>query len=122
MRIALAQVDVALGDVEQNLRTATEVISAATVQGADIAVFPELMLHGYPLVRYDAGLAMPADDERLRRLSADGGPAVIVGFHEDAGPHTYNSAAYLDGGSLVHVHRKLYLPTYDIWEEHKHFS
>jgi predicted amidohydrolase len=122
MRIALAQVDVALGDVERNLRTAAEVVSAATAQSADVVVFPELMLHGYPLVRYDAGLAMPADDERLRGLSTDGAPAVIVGFHEDAGPHTYNSAAYVDAGAVVHVHRKLYLPTYDIWEEHKHFS
>jgi predicted amidohydrolase len=122
MRIALAQVDVALGDVERNLHTAADVVSAAAADSADVVVFPELMLHGYPLVRYDASLAMPADDERLRKLSADGGPAVVVGFHEDAGPHTYNSVAYLDGGSVVHVHRKLYLPTYDIWEEHKHFS
>jgi predicted amidohydrolase len=82
------------------------------------------MLHGYPLVRYDASLAMPADDDRLRDLSAgdDGRAAVVVGFHEEAGTHTYNSVAYLDAGSLVHIHRKLYLPTYDIWEEHKHFS
>src|SRR5689334_18882383 len=124
MRIALAQVDVALGDVEQNLRTAADVIARAAAQNADVVVFPELMLHGYPLVHYDAGLALPADDERLRGLSSErsGGAAVVVGFHEDAGPHTYNSAAYLDGGSVVHVHRKLYLPTYDIWEEHKHFS
>jgi predicted amidohydrolase len=124
MRIALAQVDVALGDVERNLSTAADVVSAAAADRADAVVFPELMLHGYPLVRYDASLAMPADDDRLRRLSPDasGAPAVVVGFHEDAGPHTYNSVAYLDGGCVVHVHRKLYLPTYDIWEEHKHFS
>ena len=120
MRIALAQVDIALGDVERNLRTAADVVADAGAQSADVVVFPELMLHGYPLVRYDAGLAMSAEDERLRSLSS--GPAVVVGFHEDAGPHTYNSVAYLDGGALVHIHRKLYLPTYDIWEEHKHFS
>lgn len=124
MRIALAQVDVALGDVERNLRTAEQVRSDAAAQHADVLVFPELMLHGYPLVQYDAGLAMAADDERLRALSGgdQGRTAVVVGFHEDAGPHTYNSVAYLDNGSVVHVHRKLYLPTYDIWEEHKHFS
>jgi len=124
MRIALAQVDAPLGAVAENLSTAHGAIRRATEQGADLVVFPELSLHGYPIGRYDAGLAMPSDDDRLQSLSEPGsaGPAVVVGFHEDAGPHTYNSVAYLDGGGVAHVHRKLYLPTYDIWEEHKHFS
>lgn len=122
MLVALAQVDCVLGAVAENLHTAREVISRAAAQGADLVVFPELTLHGYPLKAYDAALAMPADDERLLSLSGHEQPAVAVGFHEDAGPHTYNSVAYLDAGRAVYVHRKLYLPTYDIWEEHKHFS
>ncbi len=122
MLVALAQIDCTLGDVESNLEAAKKVIGRAASEGADLVVFPELILHGYPLGRYDANLAMPADDERLRDLAAPGGPAVVIGFHEDAGPHTYNSAAYIADGVVVHVHRKLYLPTYDIWEEHKHFS
>jgi N-carbamoylputrescine amidase len=122
MLIALAQVDCVVGGVADNLRTVREMTSRAAEQGADLVVFPELTLHGYPHQGYDAGLAMPTDDERLLNLSRQGRPAVAVGFHEEAGPHTYNSVAYLDGGRVVHVHRKLYLPTYDIWEEHKHFS
>lgn len=122
MRVALAQVNCVLDDVEANLRTAKEAIGRAADDGADLVVFPELTLHGYPLGRYDASLAMPADDERLADLTSSGGPAVVIGFHEESGPHTYNGVAYLDRGQVVHVHRKLYLPTYDIWEEHKHFS
>lgn len=124
MRVALAQVDAPLGAVADNLRTAQAAVRRAAELGADLIVFPELFLHGYPLGRYDASLAMPAEDERLRALSGypSAGPAVVIGFHEDAGPHTYNSVAYLDRGRVLHVHRKLYLPTYDVWEEHKHFS
>lgn len=122
MLVALAQVDCGLDAVADNLHMVEEVIDRAAARGADLVVFPELTLHGYPVKRYDAALAMPADDERLHDLSASGCPAVVIGFHEDAGPHTYNSAAYLADGEVGYVHRKLYLPTYDIWEEHKHFS
>lgn len=124
MLVALAQVDCPVDAPSGNLCHAHRVIKAAATQNADLVVFPELMLHGYPSSRYDASLAIPGDDERLRALSAEGtdGPAVVIGFHEDSGPHTYNSVAYVDGGTVAHVHRKLYLPTYDIWAEHKHFS
>lgn len=124
VRIALAQVDAALDAVDANLQHAAEIVWRAGEQHADLVVFPELTLHGYPITSYDADLAMSADDHRLRTLSTEGGagPDVAIGFHEDAGPHTYNSVAYLDGHHLLQVHRKLYLPTYDIWEEHKHFS
>ena len=122
MRIALAQVDCRLGDVEGNLSTSIDAIGRAAAERADLVVFPELTLHGYPLGRYDASLSMTADDPRLLELAGPDGPDVVIGFHEDAGPHTYNSVAYLAAGKLTHVHRKLYLPTYDIWEEHKHFS
>ncbi len=46
----------------------------------------------------------------------------VIGFAEAGRVHTYNSAAYLEGGRVRHVHRKLFLPTYDIWEERKHFT
>lgn len=123
MLVALAQVDCPVDALSDNLCQAHRLIKAAAAQQADLVVFPELMLHGYPIGRFDASLAIPADDDRLRALSGDGSePAVAVGFHEDSGPHTYNSVAYIDRGEVGHVHRKLYLPTYDIWAEHKHFS
>ena len=64
-----------------------------------------------------------AGDAELTGLAAEaGGMACVIGFAEAGRVHTYNSAAYLEGGRVRHVHRKLYLPTYDIWEERKHFT
>jgi predicted amidohydrolase len=121
MRIALAQVDCVLGDLEANLSTAKAAVAQAAEQGAQLIVFPELALHGYPLGSACAD-PIAAADERLRNLGTEAGIAVVTGFREDAGLHAYNSVAYLDDDELVHLHRKLYLPNYDIWEERKHFA
>jgi len=124
MRVALAQVDPVLGDVDANVDRAAAVIATARADGADLVVFPELSLCGYSVGLVDHDVAMSSDDPRLTRLGKEAGPmGVLVGFSEGgAGVHTYNSAAYLENGALVHVHRKLYLPTYDTFEERKHFS
>jgi predicted amidohydrolase len=67
---------------------------------------------------------MSADDPRLKALSAVVPQTdVLIGLYEDGlGVHNYNSAAYYDANGLVHTHRKLYLPTYDVFEERKYFS
>jgi len=124
MRIALAQVDCTLGNIDANVERATSAIATARAGGADLVVFPELSLCGYSVGQVEHDLAMPADDARIISLAQDAGEMdALVGFSEGgSGLHTYNSAAYLGSGELVHVHRKLYLPTYDIFEERKHFS
>lgn len=124
MRIALAQVHCILGDIDANVERAAKAIASARADGADLVVFPELNLCGYSVGQVEDDLDMPANDERILRLAAEAGPmAVLVGFSESgSGLHTYNSAAYLASGKLVHVHRKLYLPTYGVFEERKHFS
>ncbi|WP_219415805.1 nitrilase-related carbon-nitrogen hydrolase [Pseudonocardia nigra] len=121
MRIALAQVDCALGDPEANLGRATGHVQAAADQQADLVVFPELALHGYALGQVGEDRSIPANDVRLLKLS-ESGTDVVMGFHEDGGSRTYNAAAYLSAGSVLHLHRKLYLPTYLMWEERKHVS
>ena len=123
VRIALAQVDCALGDLEQNLARTREVLERARAEGADIVVFPELSLSGYSVGRVSEDISLEAvDDQIARRLGDDAGLGVVVGFVEAGRLHTYNSAAYIDGGVLIHVHRKLYLPTYGVYDERKHFS
>jgi predicted amidohydrolase len=124
MRITLAQAASVLGDVDANLVRATGIIAAAASEHSDLVVFPELFLTGYALGRVDEDLTMSADDPRLKALSAAVPHTdVLVGIHEDGlGVHNYNSAAYYDASGLVHTHRKLYLPTYDVFEERKHFS
>jgi predicted amidohydrolase len=124
VRVALAQVDSVLGDTEENLRKAKEVVAEARGMGADLTVFPELSLSGYALGELGDDVAIEAQSEPIISLAkAAGEMAVVVGFCEEGrGFQTYNSAAYLEGGSIRHVHRKLYLPNYRIYEERKHYN
>jgi N-carbamoylputrescine amidase len=121
MRVALAQLDSTIGDVDGNLAQIRELVDQANADGADLTVFPELAVHGYALGQLADRRQLLARDERLAEL-ASGHSDVLVGFHEDGGVRAYNSAAYLSDAQLVHVHRKLYLPNYLVWEERKHSS
>jgi predicted amidohydrolase len=118
-------VDAFLGDVDANFEHAHEVVAAAVQHNSDLIVFPELHLSGYSIGDVDADLSMQPDDPRIEKLARQAGPAgVLVGFVESGprGPHTYNSAAFYHDGRLVHVHRKLYLPAYEPFEERNHFT
>ena len=124
MRVALAQIDSVLGDTEENLRKAKEVVAEARNRGADLTVFPELSLSGYALEELGDDVPIEAHSKPIRALAeAAEEMAVVVGFCEEGrGFHTYNSAVYLEGGVLRHLHRKLYLPNYRIYEERKHYN
>ncbi|RVW00748.1 nitrilase-related carbon-nitrogen hydrolase [Rhodococcus xishaensis] len=120
MRIALAQVDSQPGDIEMNLDVARRTVEEAAAAGADLAVFPELSLHGDSLGQPGVP-AVSASDTRMTALSS-GAVDVVAGFYEDGGVRTYNSAGYFSSGRTHFVHRKLYLPNYEVWEDHKHNS
>ena len=123
VRVALAQVEPALGDVAENTRRTRELVVRAREEGADLVVFPELALSGYSLGLVDDDVAISVDDPELVGLAEEADAlGCVVGFAEAGLVHTYNSAAYLERGEVRHVHRKLFLPTYDIWEERKHFA
>jgi predicted amidohydrolase len=124
VRITLAQVDAVLGDVDANLDRAERAVAEAVEDGSDLVVFPELHLTGYSIGGLPDDVSMRADDPRLARIARRAGDAgVLAGFVEDGpGIHTYNTAGYFAGGELVHLHRKLYLPTYKSFEERKHFT
>jgi len=123
LRLALVQPDVRLGDLEHNLARAGELVRRARAAGADLVVLPELALSGYRVGDAADDLSLARDDERLAALVAEAGDAaIVVGFAERTRLHVYNAAAYFEAGTLVHLHRKLYLPTYGIYEERKHFS
>ncbi|QDQ12877.1 nitrilase-related carbon-nitrogen hydrolase [Streptomyces spectabilis] len=121
MRVALAQTDCALGEVDENLEVARECVTQARAQCADLVVFPELSLHGYHLGALKRDTSLAADDPRLLGLSLLG-PDVLVGLHEHTSLRAYNTAGYYAAGALRHAHRKLYLPNYLAWEERKHVS
>lgn len=127
MRVALAQIDCSLGDTDKNLRRAKEVVDEAKSEGADLVVFPELSLTGYSLGQVnqeDFDLGLDVQGEQITSLVEEAGEiSIVIGFQEDDGSlRTYNSAAYFEDGSLLRLHRKLYLPTYGVFEERKHFS
>jgi N-carbamoylputrescine amidase len=123
VRVALAQMHPALGDVPENTRRSREVLSRARSEDVDLVVLPELTLTGYSLGRLSEDVSRSVDDQEIAELAeAADGLACVVGFAEAGPVHTYNSAAYLERGAVRHVHRKLFLPTYDIWEERKHFT
>jgi predicted amidohydrolase len=118
VRIALAQLDSRLGDLDANTRRAREAVAEARAAGADLVVFPELQLSGYSLGSVDQDTSRTAGDVTA---IADG-VAALVGFHERDGGQRYNSAAYIESGALLHVHRKLYLVDYAPFEEGAHFA
>jgi predicted amidohydrolase len=118
-RIALAQVAPQLGDVEANLELASDRVRAAATEGAQLTLLPELALTGYLLQDLVPDVAMRADDPRLLGIGREvPGMLVAVGFVEETDEHRYcNSVALLRDGELVGLHRKVYLPTYGLFDE-----
>lgn len=124
LQVALAQIAPQLGNLDFNLDLHESTIAAARDAGAGLIVFPELSLTGYYLRDIVPDVAIPADDRRLARLALAAGDApTVVGFVErGAGDRCYNSAAWLEGGEVRHVHRKVYLPTYGLFDEGRYFA
>jgi predicted amidohydrolase len=123
LRIGLAQIDCRLGDVEGNAERHLDWIARAREAGVDLLVFPELSLTGYRLLHLTSRVALTRQSPVFERLAAAAGPmGLVVGFVEQGESGVlYNSAAVLSGGEAVHVHRKLYLPTYGIFQEARFF-
>jgi predicted amidohydrolase len=125
LRVGLAQIDARLGEVDHNLERHLEWIGRAREAGVRLLLFPELSLTGYRLLHLTPRVALrPAESPRIRRL-AEAAPemAVVVGcVEEDDRGFLYNSALLLHGGRIEHVHRKLYLPTYGIFQEGRFFG
>jgi predicted amidohydrolase len=124
LRIALAQMAPRLGVLDDNLAGHRKTLAAARSGGAGLVVFPELGLTGYQLQDLAAEVAMRADDPRLVELAADAtGMSAIVSFVEEAADHRlFISAALLEDGSVRFVHRKLFLPTYGLFDERRFFA
>jgi predicted amidohydrolase len=124
IRIALAQIAPRLGALEVNLATHHELLATAREQGADLVVFPELGLTGYQLQDLASEVAMRIDDPRLAELAgATEGCSAVVSFVEESADHRlFIAAALLEDGEIRHVHRKLYLPTYGLFDERRFFA
>ncbi len=124
LRVALAQIAPMLGDRVRNLDTHLAQLEAAKAADADLVVFPELSLTGYFLRDMVPEVALRRDSAEIARLIAAASPmSLVAGFVEEGEGHQfYNAALFAEAGQLVHVHRKVYLPTYGLFEEQRYFS
>jgi predicted amidohydrolase len=126
INIAIAQINTHLGDPGANLKKHLTTIDDASRAGVDLLVFPELSLTGYALQDLASSVAhRPVDDDLLFRSLLDASKKIdlVVGFvDEDQRHRFYIAAAYLSGGNVVHVHHKVYLPTYGLFDEGRFFA
>ncbi len=124
--LALAQIATVLGDPQANLEKHLAFIQEAKAQGADLLVFPELSLTGYvlqDLVPWVARRPRPDDPIFGPLLQASRALDLVVGFvDEDARNRFFIAAAYLSQGEVLHVHHKVYLPTYGLFDEGRFFA
>ncbi|HEX2222317.1 MAG TPA: nitrilase-related carbon-nitrogen hydrolase, partial [Candidatus Limnocylindria bacterium] len=118
-RVALLQIAPRLGELDANVELVGERLRAAAAEDAQVAVLPELALTGYLLQDLVPEVAIRADDPRLAQLSREApGCLIAIGFVEETDDHRYcNSAALLRDGELIGLHRKVYLPTYGLFDE-----
>src|SRR5688572_3060960 len=129
MRIALCQINPTVGDLAGNARRVLEAAREAADRGADLAVCPELCIVGYPpmdLLDRPQFIAEALDAVHYVAAEAPAGLGLIVGApvrNEAAvGKRLHNAALLLDGGHVVDSIAKTLLPTYDVFDEYRHFE
>jgi NAD+ synthase (glutamine-hydrolysing) len=139
LRLALAQINPTVGDIEGNAELISEAIAQAKESGAQLALLPELCLSGYPpedlLLRPDFLDAVASSLESL--ASEVNGIVALVGFPERAdradalppdpmidplAPPAHNSLAVLSGGEIAAIYRKIHLPNYGVFDERRYFE
>ena len=124
LQVAIAQIAPRLGDVEANLERHLELVDAAERAGAALVLFPELSLTGYFVADLVPEVALREESTTLRRL-ADAARRidVVAGcVLESDDARFFNASLYLSGGAIHHVHRKVYLPTYGLFDEARYFA
>ncbi len=125
MKIAVAQIDAAVGNLEKNIRRHVGFIKRAISKEADVVVFPELSLTGYSVkdLNWDmaVSVAAPAAFKELAKLSKE--ITIIAGGVEEGDNFgLYNAAFVFEDGEVYSGHRKIYPPTYGMFEEMRYFS
>src|SRR5688572_203529 len=122
LRIALAQMNAVVGDVEGNAEKVEALAAKARDAGAGLVVFPELALTGYP----PEDLLLKRGFLRRAQAALEGleasGITAVVGWPESADGHVYNAAAVVSDGKVEAVYRKLLLPNYGVFDERRWFE
>jgi NAD+ synthase (glutamine-hydrolysing) len=126
LKLALAQINTRLGDIQANLEKHLALAIQARQDGMDLLVFPELSLTGYVLQDLVPSVSCRPDSKDpvfSQLLEASQAVDLMVGFvDEDARHKFYIASAYLSQGQILHVHHKVYLPTYGLFDEGRFFA
>ena len=126
LAIALAQLNAHVGHVSDNLNSFQQARERSAALGADIIVSPEMFLSGYPcddlVLRDDFMISVERAIDDLISLSADGGPAMIIGAPYREAGKIYNSAFVIDKGALLARRDKVALPNYGVFDDKRHFT
>jgi len=124
--VGLAQIYPKLGDLEANLETHLAYVERAVAQGVDLLMFPEMSLVGYQVQDLvpEVAIAVEPEDATFRQLlDASHQLDLVFGFvRRDERNRYYIAQAYLSGGECVHVHHKIYLPTYTMFDDGRYFD
>lgn len=124
--VALAQLNPTVGDITGNAAKAREARAQAMRAGADLVLFPELFISGYPpedlVLKPAFQAACRAAIEELARETADGGPALLIGTPWVEDEKLYNACALLDGGRIASLRFKCNLPNYGVFDEKRLFA
>src|SRR5262245_23028861 len=125
LAITLAQLNPTMGDIEGNAAKAREARVRAAADGADLIVFTELFICGYPpedlVLKPALQAACRAAIEALAREAADGGRAMLIGTPWVDSGNLYNACALLDGGRIAAIRYKVNLPNYGVFDEKRVF-
>ena len=123
LRVALAQINLVVGDFNFNADKIKQYLKQAKRMGADVVLFPELAVTGYPpedLLLKESFLKQC--DKNLKKISRyTKGLTAIIGFAEKKGKEIYNSAALLSDGKHIGTCRKMLLPNYGVFDEKRYF-
>lgn len=126
LTLAIAQLNPTLGDIAGNVALARQARATAAGQGADLVVFSELFIAGYPpedlVLKPAFQAACRAALEDLARDTADGGPALLIGLPWRDGEALYNAVALVDGGRIRALRYKVDLPNYGVFDEKRVFT
>lgn len=129
MKIAMAQINPVIADIEGNRNRILSFIKEADVEGADLIVFPELSTIGYPPMDLLENIKLVKDNlsslEKIKDFSRGIKSHIIIGFVDfdyENEPMLFNSAALIKGGEILFKQNKTLIPGYDIFDENRYFS
>jgi predicted amidohydrolase len=123
VRLGIAQMQPRLADLSANLDKLEEFVDRGVAAGVDLLVTPELALTGYPVGSWFSSAAVGPGSPELRRIKdlSHRMPMIVGLIEETEEVEFFNTAIFVSGGRVRHLHRKIYLPTYREFDERRYF-